>query len=190
MAEENWVGQIGKELERIFRYLLPGIIVVGFARLSHPSWFFWVHPDNAQHLILLAAISLCLGSSWYVAHRYSLHQLLDWLFYISREGGKFGGYADWLAKHVAASLRSKGKDAELRHNSGLRSAQIIYMFVTTEAGLLFSLTYPDPSSFFGRHRCCIAISASAIFIVALVQQWLCYKIDLYAVESAGKASGQ
>jgi hypothetical protein len=36
MDEENWVGQIGKELERIFRYLLPGITVVGFARLSHP----------------------------------------------------------------------------------------------------------------------------------------------------------
>ncbi len=34
MADENWVGQIGKELERIFRYLLPGIIVY---RIRHGS---------------------------------------------------------------------------------------------------------------------------------------------------------
>ena len=62
------------------------------------------------------------------------------------------------------------------------------MFVTAEAGLLFSLC-PDPCSFFGQHKCGIAISAVAIFIVALVQQWLCYKIDLYAVASIDKGSG-
>ncbi len=148
-----------------------------------------MHPDSSQHLILLAAISLCVGSSWYVVHRYSLHQILDWAFYIFRDE-RSGGYAEWLAKHVTDSLRTKKEDADLRHNSGLRSAQIIYMFVIAEAGLLFSLKCPDPSSFFGKHKCGIEISAVAILVVALVQQWLCYKIDMHAVGSSGKGSGQ
>ena len=109
MADENWVGQIGKELERIFRYLLPGIMVVGFARLSHPSWFRWVHPDSSQHLILLAAISLCVGSSWYVAHRYSLHQVLDLVFYLSGKDGWFGGYAEGLRNTLLIACAAREK---------------------------------------------------------------------------------
>jgi len=187
MADESWVGQIGKELERIFRYLLPGIAILGFARLSHPSWFYWVHPENSQHLILLAAIALCAGSSWYVVHRYSLHQALDLLAYRMAHH-RFSGYSVWLAKHVASSMRGKEQDALLRRNVGLRSAQTIFMFIIAEAALLFSLVRPDPSSVFGNHKLDVTIPAVAIIVVALLQQWLCYKIDVHAVESGDKGS--
>lgn len=182
MAETNWVAQIGKELERIFRYLLPGITIVGLARLSHPSWFCWAHLDNPQHLVFLAAIALSVGSSWYVTHRYSVHQVLDFAFDCCREH-RLRGYVTWLAEHVANSLRGKEKDAALRRHSGLRSAQIIFMFITGEAALLFALVSPEECSFVFRYKCHIGVLAGAILLAALWQQWIGYKIDLYAVNN-------
>jgi hypothetical protein len=83
-------------------------------------------------------------------------------------------------------LGGKEQDAALRHNLGLRSAHIIFMFVSAEAGLLFSLVWPDPCSFFGGHKACIAIFAAAIFLVAFAQQGLGFRIDLYAVSHPAK----
>jgi hypothetical protein len=196
VPSENWVGQILKELERVFRYLLPGVMIVGLARLSHPLWFCWVCPGNPQHLALLAAIALCVGSTWYVAHRYSLHQLIDWLVYLcwrcsqkksgsgqaaTTDSGEKTSYSDWLAEHVAASLRGKRADGELRHHSGLRSAQVIYMFMLGEAILLFSLVCPEPCSFFDTHKYFLVICALLVLISASAQQRLMFKIDVYAV---------
>ena len=186
MAEENWAGEIGKEIERIFRYLLPGITVVGIAGLSHPAWFLRFHPETSQHLVLLAAVALCVGRSWYVAHRYSLHQIVDWLSYALTKKGQTKNYHDWLAEHISKSSRGKAKDMDLRHNIGLRSAQVIYMFILGESLALFSWMCPEQGTFFCAHRCFLLYLSLGILIFAALQQWLLFEIDSYAVENPNK----
>jgi hypothetical protein len=186
MAEETWIEQIGNELERIFRYLLPGVAVMGFARLSHPSWFCPVHLDNSQHLAILAGIALCVGCGWYVVHRYSLHQFADWIFYCCGQG-RFRGFPAWLAQHVTESGRSKANDAGVRHNIGIRSAHIIFMYIIAEAGLLF-LIAPEKGSIFLQYQWWIRWACVTIFLAAFLQQWLTSKIDLYAVKTRDTVS--
>ena len=84
MAETtNLIKQVGDELGRIFRHMMPGVSALLAARLSHPTWFQSIDYGNNWHLLVLAVIATLAGNTLYVFHRYSLHQLLDWLLYMN-----------------------------------------------------------------------------------------------------------
>lgn len=36
-------------LSDIFRHVVPGVVALGVARMSHPLWLCWFKPVNASH---------------------------------------------------------------------------------------------------------------------------------------------
>ena len=190
MAEpSNLIKQVGDELGRIFRHMMPGVSALLAARLSHPAWFQSIDYGNTWHLLLLAVIATLAGNTLYVFHRYSLHQALDWLLYLNLVDKKDneGGYWKWLAKHVDKSLHFQMKDGRLKEHINLRSAQIIFMFLTCELAIAFSLCAQSQSVFFA-HRCPIRWVAGIGLVPALIQQIIGFKLDVRFVNEHGGKS--
>jgi hypothetical protein len=179
MSDDSLVKHIGDEVGRIFRHMLPGILVVGAAKVSHPSWFYGLSLDEPWHLAVLAAIAVLAGNAWYVLHRFTVHQAIDWIFCRDKMS-----YAIWLAKHVDKSLRFPVDAADLSEFVRTRSAQIIFLFIMSEVGFAFTFGAAN-CTFFARHAWPIRIVAFLVFGVAIVQFYLGYTVDLYAVEQHG-----
>src|SRR5713101_5727342 len=68
-----------EHLDALFRYVLSGFVVLGVAYSAHPSWFGWYRPAETSSLLQLAALSVIVGPLAYCLHRFSIHQLLDYI---------------------------------------------------------------------------------------------------------------
>jgi hypothetical protein len=190
MADEtNVIKTIGDEIGRIFRHMLPGIGILFAAKTAHPSWFCSVHYDGGQ-LIVLGAIAVVVGNAWYVFHRYSFHQVIDsFCYFFSKEGvtvedvkGGRLGYLKWLPQHIARALHFGEDDKKLRNHIELRSAQVIFLFITCEVAIAFCI-HPQDCTFWHRHPCWILGIAIFGIVCAVVQQYISFKID---VDFAGR----
>jgi len=125
----------------------------------------------------------------YVFHRYSLHQLLDLFLYWGRVNKKEneGGYLDWLAIYIDKSFHFQPNDRPLKEHINLRSAQVIFMFLTCEIAFAFSFCAQD-KSLFQLHHCLIRWTAGIGFVAALIQQMIGFIIDLrFVTEHGGKS---
>lgn len=118
------VKQISDALERIFRYVLPGACIVLALYLSHARWYSKIRIDQWQHVFLLATVAMCAGNVWYVFHRYSVHQFIDWIAYLILNRNK-RGYRKWLVLHIADSFRAFERRPHLRRQLEFRSAHVI-----------------------------------------------------------------
>jgi hypothetical protein len=156
--------------------MLPGFTILVAAATAHPSKFKVEYLSNSLYLIAFAAVAILVGNTWYVFHRYSLHQLIDWIMYW-RMAHKWKGYRDWLASHIYDSCHLKAAHNRVQEHTQFRSAQIIFMFITCEVALLFSFG-ADPCSFFARHPCTVRIVAATGFTVAIIQYWIGFYLDV------------
>lgn len=78
-------------LAAVFRYMLPGVLVMGAAYLAYPDWFMRFHLHSNQHLIMLGVITITVGNTWFALNRYGLHQLVDLVLYWSKSNGPARG---------------------------------------------------------------------------------------------------
>jgi hypothetical protein len=189
MAETNLIKQIGDELGRIFRHMMPGFSAILAARLSHSTWFDSIDYGGKWHLFLLATIATLAGNTLYVFHRYSLHQLLDLFLYWGwvKKGENEDGYLNWLATYIDKSFHFPAVDRPMKEHINLRSAQVIFMFLTCEIAFAFSFCAQD-KSVFHLHNCLIRWAAAIGFVAALIQQMIGFTIDLrFVAEHGGKS---
>lgn len=78
------LGEVTQHLESVFRHVLPGVLVVGAARVAHPSWFNSVRSNSWQDLAVLAVVAVAIGNTWFALNRYGPHQLVDYILYHCR----------------------------------------------------------------------------------------------------------
>lgn len=192
MVEEtnkpNLIRQIGDELGRIFRHMIPGLSILSAARWAHPLWFQWVDYGNSLHLVVLAAVAVVAGNTLYVFHRYSLHQLIDLLLYrICVAKNDRQGYLPWLIAHIDKCHHVDEADRRLQEHIALRSAQVIFMFLTCEIAFAFSVR-AQPGSFFERYHCLIRVTAVLSLAPSFIQQWIGFKLDMDFADRLGKRS--
>jgi hypothetical protein len=168
------IKQISDVLERIFRHLLPGVCLVIAAQLSHPSWFCGVDFRQSEQLLLLAIIAVSAGNIWYIFHRYSVHQLIDWAMYLLSTNKPRPGYHKWLIDHISGSFsRPECRGVEMR------AAQTIFMSMVCEIAFI-SACYHEQCSWFGRIgrcNCPIAIVALVFFCCAIWQHYVLFNVD-------------
>jgi hypothetical protein len=171
------VKQIGDALERVFRHLLPGVCLLIAAQLSHPSWLRCVDYGQSQQLLLLAIIAVCAGNIWYIFHRYTVHQLIDFMMYRrAKITGKIknGNYPEWLIAHISSSFsRPECKGVEMR------AAQVIFMFIVCEIAFI-SACYHEQCSWFGQIGKCnfwIGVGAVAFSLFAIWQYYVLFNVD-------------
>lgn len=169
------------DLSRVFRHMLPGVVILGVAYLSHPTWFETLDASQGWHLVILVVIAIAIGNFWYVLHRYTLHQLLDWICYRIREK-KWKGYSKWFYKHVCNSFSVQKKVGDLWKHVHFRSAQIIFMFIVGEVLLLF-VTWHDTESTIASFRLFFGIAGIFLVIVSIIQSFLSNALDVHVVET-------
>lgn len=187
------IKQVGDDLSRIFRHMLPGVLILGAAKASHPKWFCDVDKVTPWQykLALLAAVAVVVGNTWYVLHRYTVHQFIDWLIYTfkrrPRSENIFGtGYVHWLTKHIDNSFQLLRKEEKLHNHLMFRSAQVIYMFIVAEVAIGFSFC-AEGGSFFMIHRQPLCWGGVAVLIAAIFQYLLsnCADVDLAKLYGGG-----
>ena len=125
-----------------------------------------------------------VGNTWYVAHRYTLHQLLDVLLHSIREKRSPSGYTAWLSKHVHDGNLFPPYADELRQHVLFRSAQVIYLFILGEVLLVFAWA-PAHGTLFAGHRQLLLWGGVAVLAFACWQYYLSHSIDCYAVDKLG-----
>lgn len=183
---DNTIKEIGDQLSRIFRHMLPGLAVIGAAYISHPEWFRGVDATEGWHVALLAAAAFALGNIWYVLHRYTVHQSIDFSLFFMRRiccgKHKKVGYLNWLADYVYRSFEFQGRIPSLRDHLHFRSAQVILMFIVSEIILLFAFWNDKGSSFFAQNEAVLKWLGGGIFAFAVVQYVIGEKLDRTATE--------
>lgn len=149
------------------------------AKAAHSRWFAGLDVSEPWHVTVLAAIAVLAGNTWYVLHRFTVHQAIDWLLCPERKT-----YASWLAKHVDKSHRFLDYASDLGEHVRTRSAQVIFLFIVAEVGFTFTWCAAT-DSFFARYAGLLRIVSVLVFLVAVGQYYLSHGIDLYAVEQHG-----
>jgi hypothetical protein len=79
--------EIARQLGGIFRHMLPGVLVIGGARLAYPDWFLSVYLTTWQNIFVLGIISVAVGNAWFAFNRYGLHQVVDYVLYLIKSNG-------------------------------------------------------------------------------------------------------
>ena len=179
MSTPDILKSISNEFSRVFRHILPGFIVLGSMFYSHPSWFVSLDINKWTNIIILLVVALIIGNIWYVIHRYTIHNLLDWIMYCVLNR-KLTGYIKWLSSHIIKSFSLPDDKKELQKHIHFRSAQVIFVFITAEALIIFGKWY-EPNSPFQNNNKKIFIIGCVLLIAAIIQFIISYFLDIAAV---------
>jgi hypothetical protein len=175
------IKEIKREIEGIFRHMLPGVAVLIAASLAHPHWLAGYDFGNAGNLAVLAAIAIVAGNAWYVFHRFSIHQVIDYFTYCATKKS-FQGYPKWLASHIRRSLSLSKELHSLTSHIHLRSAQVIFLFLCSEIAIAFTFG-ADRDTFFRNHAPLIWKLSLVGIGFAVIQQVFGFIIDVHAVDT-------
>lgn len=176
---ESLIREISSQLSRIFRYLLPGLVILGIARLFHPCWFLGrLQVSNGWQAAAISAVTITVGSVWYALHRYSVHQLLDVACYALRQHS-VSGYKSWLYEQIFESFRLREQGPGAFEHAHLRSAQVILLFILDEALLVFAILLPpDCGGLLADHLWWRILLCFALFVICLWQFWISNGLDI------------
>lgn len=194
-STDNMVKDIGKNIGQIFRYILPGVVVLSSAAIARPhsfKWLIdWIEKGDPWHLVILGIIATVVGNVWLVFHRYVVHQLIDLVMYLiglkGPSAGKrwtWGQYEDDLAKYVVQSHKIPQEDS-IRQHVNLRASSMHLMYITVEVGFIFPLL-AEQGSFFYIYGPQIWLLSTIGLVATLWQDVITRRIDSYSVESANQ----
>lgn len=144
-----------EHLSGIFRYLLPGILVVAGARLAYPCWFRQgIDLKSWQHLFVLGTIFIAVGNAWFALNRYGVHQFIDYVLYLCKVNGpargkKFFAYLDDLGSYTYQSLHYPDTDTRVRQHIAFRASTVLLILTVGELLLTFGCFHASDSPFVG-----------------------------------------
>jgi hypothetical protein len=179
------------ELGRVFRHFLPGLLLLGGANLSFPSWFEKLQFSNTNHLLVMFVFTFAGGNLWYVLHRYSVHQLVDYLIYRFRghrpkdherlrDNIGVYDYFHWLGGHVDSSFEHQRFNRKMRSHVFVRSAHVIYIFSACEVSLAIAFLH-EPCSFADLHSREFCWFGSLTLVLGLLNYYAINVIDYVSV---------
>ena len=98
--QKDIVQTVLNNLGVVFRHLLPGVLIMGAARVAFPCWFWWIDSRSWPNLAFAGVIALTVGNVWFTLNRYIVHQLVDFAFYVfgvrgPRRTGKICIQTNW-----------------------------------------------------------------------------------------------
>ena len=164
-----------ERLDALFRYVLPGVTVLGASYISHQSWFGKFSLSDTRTALFFGILSLVVGFLAYALHRFSIHQCLDYICW------------KWLNK-MGADYRKALQDAvkkgvskkEINNHISVRSSQLIFLLISIEAFGLFTLLPPESDSILATHsplRWAIFFGAIVAYGFAIWQYSLVNHLD-------------
>ncbi len=189
MTMDKTIDAIWRSLSKLFRHMLPGLTIIMLAAVAHPRWFDTFNPSDKWHLVIIATISIIVGNVWYVVHRLTLHNVLDYVCLIIREKTSdkekksygFLSYLKWLSEFVDRGVRLRSVSRKLADHIWTRSSYVIFLFIICEAAWLF-IFYHEHGTVFENYRCKLIIADAILSFFALVQYFISSFIDTSAVD--------
>jgi hypothetical protein len=187
-GESNPAGlltEITQHLGAIFRHTLPGVLVLAIARLAYPHWFGGVDLKSWQQLTVLGGVSIAVGNTWFAVNRYGLHQIVDYVLYLSKSKGPARGNTKWtylddLGTYSYKSLHTDDKSARARQHVAFRASTVLLLLTLGESVLGFSLHH-EGCTVFARHPYLIMAVGVGAFLAGIWQMVITRRIDYFTV---------
>ena len=180
---------ICSNLSAIFRHIVPGAFALGIAWISHPNWFCWFKISDSAHLWLLATIALIIGNVLYVAHKNSVHLVIDvcawkWADLTSKTSSdtenvvitKTSGYTETVGNMALAYHRAF--EPTLQKFIRLRNSQIILMGISGELMIVGGL-WKDSCSWSEHVARPLVAVGIIVLIFAVIAQLLSFRLERF-----------
>lgn len=190
-TEAGILGDVSRNLGAFFRHLLPGVFIIGAAYVGHPAWFNGIDTKSWQHIALGATIALASGNIWFALNRYGIHQVIDYLVYLSRSQGPAresnSRYVDDLGLYVSRSLYAANVPESARQHIAFRASSVLLIYTIAEVGFLFAIWHEN-GTFFQQYSDAVIVCSVAIFLVGVWQNIITRRIDYYVILENGKSN--
>ena len=181
---------IGENLGSIFRFLLPGVLIIGATYVAYPTKISWPKLTGPWELVAVGVVALAVGNTWFVFNRYGVHQSIDWLLYRlgsdgpSKQNAMLAGsnnYIDALGRYIRDSSLISDKMKALKHHVSFRASSVLLMYTVGELAIVFSFMNEGSGNFFYDNAWLIRIFGLMAFIVGIWQHVITRRIDWYTV---------
>ncbi|SRR5216683_2204811 len=187
-AEQEPTGlltEIAQQFGRIFRHMLPGILVISTARVAYPDWFCGIDISTWQHVVVLGAVSVAVGNAWFAFNRYAVHQLFDYIIYLFKSDGpsrgdNWGAYLTDLGNYVSKSLHIPKTSKRAWEHVEFRASAVLLILTVGELLMVFGLWHADDSIFAG-HTCKLTALGIVALLIGLWQMIITRRIDYFVV---------
>ena len=179
--------EILKNLSEVFRYVLPGVLVLAGAHEAYPSWFLWLQLEKVSHLVVIAVVAIVAGNTWYVFHRFAVLQIIDLACYwVGLRGPAadrptwraWRNYLDDLGRYVARSFSQPPERDALRGHVALRASSVVLMYIAAEVLIVFRIR-PEAGTLYDRHGREFLVIGGVAFLFAVWQSIVTRRIDWY-----------
>lgn len=181
MSFTDLMNDFFSELGRLFRFVLPGFVILGG---MYGAYYTDICPkvilNSGVHLIVLLIVALVIGNSWYVVHRFTITTFLDYILYCCYEK-KIKGYPSWVATRIKESSKLKGENNTVYEHISFRSAQTYHLFAVSETLIFFSFVNKG-GTFFYDYRWWSGGLGLVLFIFAVMALRRTYVIDCESVK--------
>jgi hypothetical protein len=176
------ITEVTENLGALFRHLLPGVLIIGVARVTHPFWFRAFQSASWPYLASMAVLAFAVGNAWFSINRYALHQFVDYVCWLLRYQGPAksdrGCYLDHLAKYVRETVVETDVPERARQHVAFRASSVLLLYTLAELSLV-SAVWSDPCAITAGtipHRLLFVCSAF-LFVVGVWQNIITRRID-------------
>ena len=185
------LSDITHHLGEIIRYTLPGVLVIGGARLAYPEAFCAVDVQSSQHLIILAVVTVTVGNALVALNRYGVHQVVDWVCYLLKIEGPIpkagrAHYHNGLGHHVLDSFLPAAQLDPAQRYVSFRASTAFLLLTLGEILLTFSCHH-SKYSVLNAHVKALKIIGFAALAAYLWQSIIARKIDYLIVSKKAMA---
>jgi hypothetical protein len=168
------IGEIAENLGALFRHLLPGALIIGVARITHPSWFTCFDSSSWSFLAVVGVIAFAVGNAWFSLNRYIIHQFIDYICWHCKLQGPAKddhvGYFDHLAKYVREPLLNRDVPERARQHVAFRASSVLLIYTLSELSLLAAVWSEGCALTSGSKPRILLLAGFAVLFVAGVWQ--------------------
>lgn len=172
---------VKESVSTVFRHILPGLLIISISTLSVPGLLLDFDLSNTGTLIILGALAMVIGNVWYVFHRYTLLQFVDFVAYYFRWPGKPRriekcDFRRDIGRHVSSFFGAIKLQPSMGKHIRDRFSSFNFMYIFSEALFLFTLFAKNDAPLAAIRSYCYVVSAFA-FIAATWQYSIVRCID-------------
>ncbi|MBZ5593947.1 MAG: hypothetical protein LAP39_17035 [Acidobacteriia bacterium] len=179
------VGEIADNLGTLFRHLLPGALIIGFAAVTHPLWFagLGLKPEW-PHLAITGVIAVAVGNACYAVNRYGVYQVVDYFCWrAGSEGPAKRGkavYLDDLTDYVQEALVAKDVPSRARQHVAFRASAVLLIYTMSELSLLAAF-WREPTATISAYAPQFVIGSVLLGLIGVWQNVITRRIDAAAL---------
>ncbi len=187
---DGMLRDIGENVGSIFRFLLPGVMIIGATYAAYPTRISWPKLTDPWEILVVGIVALAVGNTWFVFNRYGIHQLIDWLLYRSgsdgpaRQSAMLAGslnYIDALGRFIRDSSLISDEMKALRRHVSFRASSVLLMYTIGELAIVFSFLNEGSGNFFYENAWPIRIFGLLAVGAGIWQNVITRRIDWYTV---------